>query len=51
MDKKQKFENFLEGLKGHGQDTLIENVKKGFDVCYESEQPSEDAESESTEEK
>jgi len=36
MNKKQKFESFLESLKGTGQDTLIENVKKGFQVCFEN---------------
>lgn len=36
MKKQEKFINFLEGLKGHGQDTLIESVKKGFQVCTES---------------
>lgn len=35
MNKKQKFENFLESLKGTGQDTLIESVKQGFQVCFE----------------
>jgi hypothetical protein len=38
MNKKQKFEKFLEGLKGHNQDALIESVKKGFRVCYESDE-------------
>lgn len=37
MNNKEKFENFLESLKGHGHDVLIESVKKGFTVCYESE--------------
>jgi hypothetical protein len=27
---------FLEGLKGHGRDVLIESVKQGFGVCFES---------------
>ena len=36
MNKNKKFENFLESLKGNGQDTLIENVKKGFQACYEN---------------
>jgi len=35
MNNKQKFETFLESLKGNGQDTLIESVKKGFQVCME----------------
>ena len=35
MNKKQKFETFLESLKGRGQDTLIESVKKGFQACVE----------------
>ena len=39
MDKKVKFENFLESLKGNGQDKLIESVKKGFQVCFENEVP------------
>jgi len=34
---KDKFIAFLESLKGEGQDTLIESVKKGFDVCYEND--------------
>ena len=36
MNNKQKFENFLESLKGNGQDSLIESVKSGFQACYES---------------
>jgi len=36
MNNKQKFENFLESLKGKNQDALIESVKKGFRVCFES---------------
>ena len=36
MDKKAKFENFLESLKGYDQNELIESVKKGFQVCFES---------------
>jgi len=35
MDSKQKFQNFLESLKGKEQDNLIESVKKGFQVCFE----------------
>jgi len=35
MNSKQKFENFLESLKGKDQDTLIESVKQGFRVCFE----------------
>lgn len=37
MNKSTKFQNFLESLKGqgHGQDSLIESVKKGFKVCFE----------------
>ena len=35
MNKKQKFENFLESLKGKDQDALIESVKSGFQACYE----------------
>jgi len=42
MDKKVKFEGFLESLKGNGQDVLIESVKKGFRVCFEEiEKPQE----------
>jgi len=37
MNKIKKFETFLESFKGKGQDTLIENVKKGFKACFESE--------------
>lgn len=32
----KKFKKFLESLKGNGQDALIESVKKGFKVCFES---------------
>jgi len=39
MDNKQKFENFLESLKGKGHDTLIESVKAGFIACFENEMP------------
>jgi len=35
MNSKQKFEKFLESLKGNGDDTLIESVKAGFQVCHE----------------
>jgi len=35
MNKKQKFETFLESLKGNGQDTLLESLKQGFHACYE----------------
>jgi hypothetical protein len=37
INKKQKFENFLESLKDGKQDILIESVKNGFNVCYENE--------------
>lgn len=37
MNKKQKFENFLESIKGNGYDGLIEGVKQGFKVCFENE--------------
>jgi len=37
MNKKQRFISFLEGLKGYGQDALIESVKQGFQVCIEAE--------------
>lgn len=33
----KKFENFLESLKGNGQDKLIETVKTGFQAFVESE--------------
>ena len=36
MNNIKKFENFLESLKGKGQDTLIESIKSGFKVCTES---------------
>jgi len=36
MNNKAKFENFLESLKGNGQDTLVESVKQGFQVCFEA---------------
>jgi len=36
MNNKQKFENFLESLKGNGQDKLVESVKQGFQTCFES---------------
>lgn len=36
MDKQAKFEEFLESLKGHEQDTLIESVKEGFKVFCEA---------------
>lgn len=36
MRKEKKFENFLEGLKGSGQDELIETVKQGFHTCLEN---------------
>lgn len=38
MSNSQKFENFLESLKGHGNDSLIESVKSGFKTCIESEE-------------
>lgn len=34
-NKKDKFENFLESFKGIGHDTLIENIKEGFQACFE----------------
>ena len=42
MKNTQKFENFLESLKGNGHDTLIESVKHGFRALNEGTQ--EDAE-------
>lgn len=41
MDNKQKFNKFLESLKGKGQDTLIESVKQGFQACFEMADESE----------
>lgn len=35
-DRELKFINFLESLKGHSQDSLIESVKKGFKICFEN---------------
>jgi len=35
MNKKEKFEVFLESLKGQENDALIESVKAGFRACYE----------------
>ena len=37
-----KFINFLESLKGNGNEMLIESVKKGFKVCYENEEDAGD---------
>ena len=39
MNNKQKFENFLESLKGNGQDKLVESVKQGFQTCFEAYRP------------
>lgn len=36
MDNNKKFELFLESLKGHGHDSLIESVKKGFFAINEN---------------
>lgn len=36
MKNIKKFENFLESLKGKGQDALIESVKTGFRACLEA---------------
>jgi len=38
MNKKQKFQNFLESLKDGKQDGLIESVKKGFQACFENDE-------------
>jgi len=38
MNNIQKFENFLESLKGNGDDSLIESVKQGFQACFEDEE-------------
>jgi len=37
MDKKAKFINFLESLKGKGENILIEAVKSGFQICFEND--------------
>ena len=37
MKNKQKFEKFLESLKGKDQDALIESIKTGFKACLENE--------------
>ena len=37
MKNTKKFKNFLESLKGNEQDTLIESIQKGFNVCFENE--------------
>lgn len=34
---KTRFKNFLESLKGSGQNELIEAVKQGFQACFENE--------------
>jgi len=36
MNNKQKFENFLESLKGKDHDALIESVKRGFQTYMNS---------------
>ena len=38
MNNAKKFENFLESLKGNGQDGLVESIKSGFQTCFESEE-------------
>jgi len=38
MNNIKKFENFLESLKGKGQDKLIESIHKGFQAIYETHQ-------------
>lgn len=38
MNSKEKFENFLESLKGKGQDILVENIEAGFRTCFEAEE-------------
>ena len=38
MNSREKFENFLESLKGNGQNALVESIKKGFRACFESEE-------------
>jgi hypothetical protein len=35
--KEKVFENFLDSLKGNGQDSLVEAARHGFRVCFESE--------------
>jgi hypothetical protein len=36
MDKKEQFINFLDSLKGHGQNALIETIERGFKVYFEN---------------
>ena len=38
MNKKEKFENFLESLKKGKNDAMIESIKKGFNICFEAEE-------------
>ena len=38
MNSKEKFKNFLESLKGKGQDVMVENIEEGFRACFESEE-------------
>jgi len=37
MNKQEKFENFLESLKGNGKDSVIESIEKAFQLCFENE--------------
>lgn len=37
MDKLKLFENFLDSLKGHDDDSLIEAVKKGAQIYFEND--------------
>lgn len=32
----EKFQNFLESLKGYGKDSLLDAINSGFKVCFES---------------
>jgi len=41
MNNIQKFENFLESLKGNKHDKLIESIKEGYKLIFESEEDDE----------
>ena len=36
MDRKARFERFLDSFEGYGQDSLIESIKEGFHACFEN---------------
>ena len=42
MDRKEKFENFLDSFKGKSHDALIESIKKGFQIWFENVSPETD---------